>query len=1144
MSHFFEWSMAIKVYEIKGKSWVIETDDSGKICDIGIQLTQSEYNKVRKMLADPNINFQNSSSIDILKNAFAKARGETAIETAEHQRHGESNENIPSVITSVFLDRLESKTTTHLEKLSRYINSETDADTIKNMVEEYTAQLENLEQDFDEILAHTDLNESQKAVIKKDIETLKNNLIQKNTEFLSKNKKNAFFLLSAQDQSQTQSLGSFIGAQTQLISNAAVNITSVLQSRYLLDLYYQKNEITSAFIDARSALRLRHSSVYGARYVNTQTAYENSDEELPEEGFFSILPFMKGNSASDLDKIICLISETPLSQRSLSTLPKTWTQLFIYAGKRASIFVALYTLAPLTEITLTAVQIPLVAIFLTLPRVILSPFIQDPKGNFFDIAISKINQFRERISPLMAVKRLWNNQYKRLDQHGKPEQNEHQSMLDAFNQIKNESLIVNLAKAVTRSENVLNFARLGFHLGYQALGTIGLSAVSAITYPTRMFKKSPSDAVVFERYQQEYDRLKPIIEELIQRSKTDPKEKSLRFPGVKRQIDYSAESPARVINEVMYLLNEDVIHHLAEHHPGPATFFFLMSVATFGSNFAPIGALAWMHGAPGYFKLIQSGIAKAFTGYSGPMTGGSGAFHGSLAALLQFKLFTIGSSALLNATDKHNDILEKMANNPEEMIAGFVAFVGLGYAMGYIPQIPSVPNNFSILGQRFSANVGNVNVLSGYNLFLNSLIGEASDLKEGLFPLTSLEYGFLGYKAILLTHSMTLNGKEKSSLDENEKKTLINVLKKSNVLSIEDPKKRNEEISKLLEKTGLPTLSDKTVVENVQTFVTDFMEKDVPTIKARTQKIENALKTERTQWDKILLTPKVEKLNSFQKLQKAIKMLSDQDAPCTFANKKDAIQYYNELSRTFDQYNEEVSNGTYPNYSQIEKDDFLQAFRNKHISQGSNNLARLLSFYPGYPFRYFWREIQLALNPTPYVEDKIAASRAKDQVLAKDWIAILKMTGYNFMNLINKAIKASIGFLPTALIVSSAIATNIGLRLSGKPLDFRTMQANLQKLGRILDQIAIQNLFPSEKFRQRFAKEVHQSSRYDDIIAEGHKVCKKLENNEKIQKVNFVVGIDEEDKTSRETMAPRPTEEKQVEISQTEEAKPRLSNHH
>lgn len=1109
-------------YKINNQTWIVERDQDNNIIDVGVQLTREVYKKIRSKMADPGLNFSNSSSVDILKNSFRKARAELTLEGTEHQAHQESHEN-PSAFISDFLNTLESEATTHLEVLSRSINGQYDnprkkIEEIRDNLLKYNDTINEITKKLEGTLDKSTLTTDQKLLILKDISRMKAELREHNLKLfnqldeLKSDHKKIDLFLSAQNRDGVYALGSFIGDQTRAIAKAAINTTSIMQNRYLTDVYYQKNEITGAFIEADSALRIRHSSHYGARYVNTQTAYDQ-DENLPENGFFSILPFMKNRSASELDKMICLISETPLSQRTLSTLPKTWTGLFGYGIRRASIFLGLYTLAPVGELAITAVHLPL-SVFFTLIRTPFSPLLSE--GNALDKIISGMNQIHQNISPMLAMKNLWNSQYKRLNKEGKVLDNNdpHQKMIDDFNQMNNESLMLNATKAIT-PQNAGNLIRLGYHLVYQALGTIGLSTISALTAPFRLFKRTPSDQELFEKYDQNYHLTKKIMETVIaeaeESSKNTTREQPERFPGLKRQQDYSAESPAKVINEVMYLLNEKVIHHLAEHNPGPGTFFFMMSVATFGSNFAPIGALAWMHGAPGYFKLIQSGIAQAFTGYTGPMTGGSGAFHGSVAALLQFKLFTIGSTALLNASDKNNDILEQMAKNPEKMIAGFVAFVGIGYALGYVPKIPSVPNGFSILGQHVSTEMNGVNVLDGYNLFVNSLTSEATALKDGMMPFTTLEYGFLGYKTMLLANSMMENGKPIASPRETAQ--LMDVLKQSKILEVDEKDKdknadeikasRNEKITTVLKNMNHPVFSKDDFILKMQNHITLFLEKDRPVLEKEVNTTMDKINKEKALWDKIIQNESnkiQEPLNSCQKLERAITMLSDKDMPCAFTQKREAIQYYNALSKAFDEYNQDVSNGKYPCHNAIPKEDFLRAFRNKHISEGSNNLARMLSFYPGYPFRYLWREIQLKINPTPYVKDKIQASREKDRVLRNDWIAIVKMSAYNFMNLINKAVKATIGALPTMGIIGLGVITNIGRRLSGKALDFTSMQVQLQKLGRTLDNIAIQNLLPWSKSREQFARAIHESSRYDDLVAEGSKVSQRLSHNQSQEK--------------------------------------------
>ncbi len=1102
-------------YGINGKTWTITYDNySRKVVDISVNLSREEYLSLKSKLADPGIDHKSSSSVEILKNGFAKARGEATLEHAEHRKPGEEASN--PVID--ILNQIEELTTNPLEELSRSLNGSYDdpiekLKALQEAVSKYDRKLKEMTTKLSTILER-EYSPEQRSLIMEDISALRSTLSENNAKLLKqihklKNLKSELtheqvdLFLSAQNRGNHYSLGHFIGEQTTAICKSTINITSVLQDRYLLDIYYKKNDVTGAFIEASSELRIRHESLYGARYVNTQSE-TNSTEDLPERADFSLLPFMTGTTASDLDRMICLVSGEPLSQRSLSRPSKTRVGLLSYGLKRAGIFIGLYTLAPAAEIVISAAHLAL-ALPTTLLRVLAEPLAAAGiigHHNFLDKYIENLNGLHRFSSPIRFFKSLWNEQYQRLDDTGNPVRADHphQKMLTNFNQLQNESSLVNAVRAVTTPDNTIDAIRLVGQLSYQAVGTIGSSLGALITSPLSLFKKAPTDEEIFKKHDENYHMLKPIMESLIAEAERTPPKTPSTFPSSTRQIDYSAESPARVINEVMYLLNDKVIHHLAENHPGPATFFFMMSVATFGSNFAPVGALAWMHGAPGYFKLIQSGLAQAFTGYSGPMTGAPGAFHGSIAALLQFKLFTIGTSTLLGAGDKNNDILERMAKNPEEMIAGFVAFVGVGYAMSYIPHIPSMPSNFSFSGKHVSTQVNGVNPFDGYSMVFNSVLTEAVGARAGIMPLTALEYGFLGYKTLLWMNSMTLDGKP--TVTPRETATLLETLKKEKILSIKDEVKRNEKIDLILSGMSNGSLSSTAFKANFKQYIHNFITKERPKLKEKIDSIQDATQKERAQWDAILQAQSSkahDQMNSCERLERAIAMLSDKDLPCAFVKKSEAIQYYNQLSRTFDEYNKDVAAGKYPHHKIIPKEDFLRAFRNKHISTGSNNLLRLLSFYPGYPLRFLWREAQLRLNPSPYVVDKIQSSRTKDAVLRSDWIAIAKMSAYNFTNLLNKVIKATVGALPTVAIIvgigGKAVFTNIWKGRFDQPIDFRPMSIRLQRLGRFLDNIAIQDSMPWSSQRVNFSKEVHDSSRYDDLISEGQKMSKRLQHN-------------------------------------------------
>lgn len=1078
---------------IKGKEWVVTLDKEGKrVIDVCVRLTKNEYEQAQRKLFDPNSTFQNTSSIGLLKNGFAKARSEAELELNDTQ-------DSRSLVLTNFLNDFENKTTHHLEILNRSINGvfSNPVTKVHELIVQTTAygkEIVEHKKDIEKWLKRSDLTEAQKVFVREDLNHLYSELLNNTMPFYNQlmalqskkggpSVKEVELLLSAQNRGNINSLGSFIGQQTHAIADTAIKITTTLKGRYLLDLY-GKNEVTAAFIDAKAKLRLKNIALLGAEFNDTYSATKTNDP-LPEEGLFSVMPYLEGNTAADLDKIICLISEESLSHRTLSTMPKTALGLITYASARAFKFVNLYV-APLSELVFTPLHLLAVG-GLTVARLF--------DSERADAASERLLKFHEDISLVKWSKRVWNTQYKRLDDEGNlaKDTDPHQEILELYK--NDESIAITLFELVSPQSISQGISYLGnriYEFGSQTLR----SFVNTISNPKELLKPAKTSENTFQEYVQNYHRMKPIMQYLhAQADKTTPRDGPLKpadkFPGITRQRYNKINSPARVFCDVMYIFDEHIINHLAETRPGPATLFFLISVGTFGSNLAPAGALAWMHGAPSYLQLIPTEMSKYFTGYTGPMGGPNGA----LAATLQFKLSTMATLLIGEAFNKNNAILEQMASNPEEIMAAFVAFVGIGYAVGYMPHIPLMPSN-----------IPGLNLLNGYGEVINGVVHEAAVARNGVMPFTAIEYGFLGFKTLLVLDSMTSSGKSKAHLTDLQ--WMIQEFKQKEIL---DPNKsaetRENEIRNILKHCKSAEFKDPKNIKEIISVVNQTIEQ-MPLVRQNIEHMTQQI-TEEREAISALINDDVDENsftnpnNSFEKLQQAIKIFSDPDTPITFPadKRREAIQCYNHLNALFDAYNQDVKKGKYAGHQLIPKEDYLQAFRNRHCSTGSNNFVRLLSFYPGYPIRFLWRTAQVAFNPTPYVKDKIQASKEKDVVLRHQWTAIFKNAGYTFINLINKSTKAIVGFIPAIGIIGQEIIKNIRRAASGKEtIDFEHMSLRLQILGRWLDKnISIQNELPTTELRSRVGEAAHATSNYNDLQEAGVKVNHRLQENIKIK---------------------------------------------
>ena len=540
------------------------------------------------------------------------------------------------------------------------------------------------------------------------------------------------------------------------------------------------------------------------------------------------------------------------------------------------------------------------------------------------------------------------------------------------------------------------------------------------------------------------------------------------YPGPAHLRENQIDSPTRVFSDVMYILNEQVINHLTDTMPGPATFMFMMSLASFGSNFVPVGGIAGLQGLTYALNKLPILVGKEFMGYSGSMA----TSHGLFANVMEFKLANLAVMSALGAMNKHNTFLEALADDPEKVIAGFSIYVGMGMAIGYIPLIPTFGASLNI-----------------YRALANTFIDESKMAQGGLMPLTTPEYGFLSYKLIKIVEDLTKEGKSSFSPTEFEK--FAHAFIDAKVLDMGDAELRDAEINKILkhfnvtdEATGL--LIKKHVNET-------FTQKDK--IKERVNVEKEKALNEIAQIKTVLdnapqhKTPKT----PYEKLSKAIQMLGDTDAPLTFspAQRDDAILFYNHLNQLFDDYNASIKDK--PGCIYIPKEDYLLAFRNKFCPTGRHlgaGLIRQLSVYPGYPFRWLAREVQLQLyKDSPFVVDTIHARREEDIVLWREWGAMASQSTYAAFHLLNKAIKFCV-WTPLALYNTTMAAFNgtessVALEKAGRWVDEHVR----------LDEVSL----PQSNLKGRTSRASHTASDYNNVREASQVLRGRLELNEKLR---------------------------------------------
>jgi hypothetical protein len=939
-------------------------------------------------------------------------------------------------------------------------------------------------------------------------------------------------LLSAQNRSNQnsftdtdniKSLGKFLTEQSQIACEAAIDISKTIDGRYFGNVI-RVNKSSQAFIEAESQLRVK-GSLFGQEHIDTYRSSQTAQQK--GKGKLSILPYLRGGldgTVADLDQIICMVSEETFSQRALS-MRETGVAETMEDGLRKTITIAARSLARgairATKLAFLYVA-PIIDAALFFPRLALNPVLSVvrflPLPEDIQNKIDAITQFNFSI----AAKKIWHEQYKRLNKDGKPEKNDHQDLLDCFKETKYTSpfdrfFTLYSPKAIHAMGVKLYHERTNPKPVQITKNKETVSPSEPNWYlPTktrtaafvRSFYDSRKPEEVYNLHKKNYKEMQPIVAWLKkQAQKTEDQLKAGQtvdtiYSGIVHQRKNKIDSPTRVVSDVLYIFNEHVVNHLADTMPGPSAFFFLVTLASFGSNFMPISGVAGLHAITLATQQLAKITGKAFIGYSGSMA----STQGFAANVLLFKLANLAALTAISASDKNNTFLEDLANNPEKVLATFIACVGVGIALGHLPEVPPLPINLPLLGTQ-NANI--------YGQVINMLIEASKMTQEGTIAACAEDL-FLGYKSIMITHDLSKQGK--APFKEDKIREFVRACNNAKFFDEVDLTKRTKKMENILD-------NFKVEEKATRAYYIEAME----AIYANKSLVNHAVQAAAKELNHNNFcensnphSPSKESSDPYTQLKEAIDMVADPDAPITFnpEQRDDAIKFYNHLSHLFDKYNQMADEN---NLLLIPKEDFLLAFRNKNCPTGRHigaGVVRLLSAYPLLlPFRALARTAQKRMyRNSPFVQDTIKARREEDIALWREWPAALLQSGYSFSNITYKAtIKPLIWgarFAYFSIIEKlfydahsslEIIAEREG-RWVNEHIRFQVVVDALANtkayaaLGRLYRGMSLSTINLGN-IRARTAMAAHHASNYDEVGEAAAVIIKRLEKNKENPKL-------------------------------------------
>ena len=956
-------------FDVKGKKILVVTDDHNQILDIKVTTTYSDYKlKLLPKLHDLNITTKNSPYARMFRNPLAQFEAKTQHKLAELQfkkseAHEKSNETPlnddaekTKLESMLALKRSIDKLSGLYDQFDQFINQGGISDPIKNLdhlsialqtleAELGKVELENLD---DPNLGKQWVNlranlENNRAAFQNEIIKLRENIP---TNAQTKQ------LMSIQDQDENiPSLGKFVAEQLIQIGTVGIKMAYHISDNRLKDMIHVP-PLVAALSDAKKMLELKARSLDGAEYNDAYSKMPLSpmgalDELLQKNGIskdwnpevtFSLKPYISNWNVSDLDELVCLITETPLVARE--------TPFFLFGVlKLVASFIELFAV-----------------MFIRLP-ITLALACVDLTGRILGISADKkwtdsindtLSEWHEKGSLVIWSKQLWNTHYKRsaLDENGLltpvDAKTKHQELLDTiknevsyFHLIANEYTPSNIASALITSVKTAyrNLKQIPQDLRY-----LSSNSNAETVYRSVVDQYSSKKKAMVQELQEEYEKINAFLDGIFNDKETidclstpvalnktnknvfdhdDLPQQSTLVPVNSNQLlekigpilcpppRYATGnhivSPFEVPREVVYAITDGMVDPFFRKSPATSTLFFVLSATTFGTYILPAALFAGMKSAVFGLQIPTNLLSKAFTGRYVV----EGMQEACVASFLEWQALVLSSELGIELKEGHYDVLAELFHEPEKISMALVGLVGVGIGLQFIPIVPSA---FTIPGTSIQCPIV-------YTSLLNLFTEEAKSSAHGIYPFSLVTKLILGLKAALLAHSMVAGASHEPHASH--------------------------------EQNG-----------NSHAIARDDIEHE-----------------------------------SYNALLEAITVLSDPNSSLDFSSDPfyGANKFYDHLHTLFDAYNHELQRRGRADLC-LDKHDLLNVFYNKYCKQDVNNVLCILSIFPAYPLTLAWRAFKwlwaTAYNK-PSIAHQVEVQFHKDKVLLLQLVGMLTKTIYS-----------------------------------------------------------------------------------------------------------------------------------------------------
>ena len=1019
---------------------------NGKIQNIEVLATQAERYDLLRKLYDSHANPKNSTYTYIFQNYLAKYKAESIRELNKLQNNNKEADIKQLKTMQNLMDQLHRMSAQFVvfEVLLNYPTADEPGKILQNLLDlidqHYLPGIEAITKTYD--AKNNLINQLQP-----NIQDFRQQLETMIAQGATRHDVDKLFSIQTRD-SNIKSLGSFMATQMTDILEHGIKTAYEISDNRFKDLLTVPDAI-AALSDAKASIQLKAFSLDGAEYNETyapipenmlraltpETRPKSSNNSPNISAWFSLMPYLHHFNPEDLDKMFCLVTERDFYlDNAPNSMIETLKDVSIVFLKLLASAIELMVYVPfrffatlvfsmidltgsiIHQIMTSALNLLDYVTGLDVSSTWENSRILNPQSSskWTRQLEQQLSDLHANISMVKASKRLSNRRYQRTDDKN------HQNLLEAC---MDDSNFFHEVFIYFNSEQIANFIKDFFTSIVRAVDSFFKNPL--YLFSGRQYQAKPEEVYAFITLR--HQMIKQYQTKLESDVQASTKEK---YEVIKHCPINQISSPLEVFREVMLTLDDSIIDPMFRKSPGAATFYFMVSMTTFGTYIAPAASIAWMKSVPTWLQIPTEVLSRHFTGKPASL----GMSEQMVACFLEWKLGFFSTEFLIEMQRGNFDFFKEMVKEPEQVTLGLMGLIGMGMAIQYLPLLPTTIELPKIPG------IPQLPPIYNYHAeVINLFIHEAQGCAEGTSGLTGVEYGFLGLKFSMLMHSMLTGAQAHEKQDVFKQLSeictehqfianLIQACDKANLFDLDNQSEIDTIFQNLLDTALTTLLQEKNLdtqflsddISAFKSVLTQAISSDAikeyrrlkkPTYRADAQ---NLLKgdTPELRFNHIIAEAadtscdETPLSKAHRELHEAITLLSDKKNPLVLNQDplKEANKLYDYLDSLFERYNHEAKQANQPS---INKHAYLDVFYNRYCYKSSNNLLRSLLFVPvpmPFPPFYFpgvyvaaalFRGVKYGFakqQNKPSVAHQVVKSFNKDLVLFMQIMAVIART--------------------------------------------------------------------------------------------------------------------------------------------------------